>query len=105
MTTAFRLHGRGVYELALRLSDDSDVAEQVTVGVFVGLWSFPDRVDLDAVSLRWFLLVECYRHATATLRGRRETSRASSFAELAPMILSPAVCRTVGLALNGYTYK
>ena len=67
-----------VYGLALRVTANKQVAEDVTQDVFVTIWTGPDRIDLDRGTLRGLLGTMAHRRSVDAIRRdearrRRET--------------------------------
>lgn len=57
-----------VYGLARSVSNDEQIASDVTQDVFTHLWEFPDRVDLARGSLKSYLGVIAHRRAVDAVR-------------------------------------
>jgi RNA polymerase sigma-70 factor (ECF subfamily) len=69
----YRRHGRGVYALAMRVLNDTGLAEEVTQEVFLRLWNEPERFDPRRGALRSFLYRQA--HSRAVDRVRNEEAR------------------------------
>jgi RNA polymerase sigma factor (sigma-70 family) len=69
-------HADMVYGLARRVTRDDHLAREITQEVFTYLWSQPNRVDLERVSLRAFLGVVTHHRAVDEVR--RVTRRATA---------------------------
>jgi RNA polymerase sigma-70 factor (ECF subfamily) len=69
----YRRHGRGVYGLAMRVLNDTGLAEEIVQEVFLRLWNEPDRFDDRRGALRSFLYRQT--HCRAVDRVRAEEAR------------------------------
>lgn len=72
---AYRRHGDAVFGLALRVSHDRLLAEDITQDVFVSLWRTPERFDPSRGRLKTFLLTVAHSRAVDLVRS--EQSRRS----------------------------
>ncbi|CAM3645681.1 RNA polymerase sigma factor [Kibdelosporangium persicum] len=68
LTEVYDLHSATVYAVALSVTGDSSVAEDITVDAFVSLWNRPLAYDPAQASLRCWLAVLAHRLAVQWLR-------------------------------------
>jgi RNA polymerase sigma factor (sigma-70 family) len=85
LAEAYDAHAPAVYGLALRITNDQGVAEDIAQEVFVELWRRPERYDPERTRLRSWLCMIARRRAIDWLR-RRGTQD-----HYAPMLAEPAV--------------
>jgi RNA polymerase sigma-70 factor, ECF subfamily len=75
----YRRHGGPVHNLAVRVLQDRQLADDVTQDVFVELWNDPSRYDADRASLRSWLLMKAHGRAVDLVRAeearRKRTDR------------------------------
>lgn len=71
----YRRHAGGAFGLALRITGDRALAEEVVQEVFLRLWNEPERFDPARGSLRSFLLANTHGRAVDLVRA--ETARRS----------------------------
>jgi RNA polymerase sigma-70 factor, ECF subfamily len=64
----YRRHGGPVHNLAVRVLQDHQLADDVTQDVFVELWNDPTRYDADRASLRSWLLMKAHGRAVDLVR-------------------------------------
>lgn len=64
----YRRHGGPVHNLALRVIQDRQLADDITQEVFVDLWNDPTRFDADRASLRSWLLLKAHSRAVDLVR-------------------------------------
>jgi RNA polymerase sigma-70 factor, ECF subfamily len=64
----YRRHGGPVHNLALRVLQDHQLADDVTQDVFVELWNDPTRYDADRASLRSWLLMKAHGRSVDLVR-------------------------------------
>jgi RNA polymerase sigma factor (sigma-70 family) len=64
----YSLYAAVVYGVAIRVTADPGTAEEVTRGVFLGLWRHPERFDPDQDRLRPWLARLAHEQAVAALR-------------------------------------
>ncbi len=70
-------YGRLVYSVALRITGDRDVAEEITQDVFLRCWNTIDRFEPDRTTLAGWLLSIAHHRAIDELRSRRSKQRRS----------------------------
>jgi RNA polymerase sigma-70 factor (ECF subfamily) len=75
LAEAYRRHAGGAFGLALRITRDRALAEEVVQEVFLKLWNDPERFDPARGSLRSFLLANTHGRSVDLVRA--ETSRRS----------------------------
>jgi RNA polymerase sigma-70 factor, ECF subfamily len=75
-------HAGLVYGLARRVTQDEQVARDVTQEVFTYLWEMPDRVDLTRGSLRTYLAMLAHRRAVDEVRRYEARVRAETASAL-----------------------
>ncbi|GIJ51215.1 DNA-directed RNA polymerase sigma-70 factor [Virgisporangium aliadipatigenens] len=68
LAEAYDGHATAVYGLALRITNDHGVAEDIVQDVFLDLWQRPERYDPDAASMRGWLCMIGRRRAIDWLR-------------------------------------
>jgi len=73
LAEAYRRHAGGAFGLALRITGDRALAEEVVQEVFLRLWNEPERFDPERGSLRSFLLTTTHGRAVDLVRA--EASR------------------------------
>ncbi len=73
LAEAYRRHAGGAFGLALRITNDHALAEEVVQEVFLRLWNEPERFDPERGSLRSFLLANTHGRAVDLVRA--ESSR------------------------------
>ncbi|HEY8215976.1 MAG TPA: sigma-70 family RNA polymerase sigma factor [Acidimicrobiia bacterium] len=73
LAEAYRRHAGGAFGLALRITGDRTLAEEVVQEVFLRLWNEPERFDPARGSLRSFLLANTHGRAVDLVRA--ETAR------------------------------
>jgi RNA polymerase sigma-70 factor, ECF subfamily len=75
----YRRHGGPVHNLAVRVLQDHQLADDITQDVFVELWNDPTRYDADRASLRSWLLMKAHGRAVDLVRAeearRKRTER------------------------------
>ncbi|MET7396584.1 sigma-70 family RNA polymerase sigma factor [Dactylosporangium sp. NPDC005572] len=71
LAEAYDTHAAAVYGIALHLTRDSGVAEDIVQDVFVDLWLRPERYDPGRSRLRGWLCMISRRRAIDWLRRRR----------------------------------
>lgn len=71
----YRRHSRSVFALAYRLSNDRQIAEDVTQDVFVRLWNDPHRFDAERGTLRTYLLTSTHSRCIDLLRSNTSRRR------------------------------
>lgn len=64
----YRRHGGPVHNLALRVLQDRQLADDITQEVFVDLWNEPTRYDAERASLRSWLLMKAHSRAVDLVR-------------------------------------
>ena len=75
LAEAYRRHAGGAFGLALRITGDRALAEEVVQEVFLRLWNEPERFDPARGSLRSFLLANTHGRSVDLVRA--ETARRS----------------------------
>jgi RNA polymerase sigma factor (sigma-70 family) len=70
LAEVYDAHGRAVYGLALRITNDPATAEDIAQDVFVELWRRPERFDPGRARLRTWLCTIARRRAIDWLRRR-----------------------------------
>jgi RNA polymerase sigma-70 factor (ECF subfamily) len=73
LAEAYRRHAGGAFGLALRITGERALAEEVVQEVFLRLWNEPERFDPARGSLRSFLLANTHGRAVDAVRA--ETAR------------------------------
>lgn len=68
LAEAYRRHAGGAFGLALRITADRALAEEVVQEVFLRLWNEPERFDPARGSLRSFLLANTHGRAVDLVR-------------------------------------
>ena len=68
LAEAYRRHAGAVHGLALRITRNKTLAEEVTQEVFLRLWDRPERFDADRGSLRSFLLAHTHGRTVDLIR-------------------------------------
>ena len=68
LAEAYRRHAGAVHGLALRITRNKTLAEEVTQEVFLRLWDRPERFDADRGSLRSFLLAHTHGRSGDLIR-------------------------------------
>jgi RNA polymerase sigma-70 factor (ECF subfamily) len=71
LAEAYRRHGAVVYSLAVRITRNPTLAEDVTQEVFLRLWRDPDRFDPQRGSLRTYLLSHAHGRAVDLIRSEQ----------------------------------
>ncbi|MDM4719844.1 sigma-70 family RNA polymerase sigma factor [Micromonospora sp. WMMA1363] len=66
----YESHGDAVFATALWMTEDRQLAADVTQEVFIALWERPDRYEPERGALRLFLIVVTRRRAIDLLRSR-----------------------------------
>ncbi len=64
----YRRHGGPVHNLALRVLQDRQLADDITQEVFVDLWNDPTRYDAERASLRSWLLMKAHGRSVDLVR-------------------------------------
>lgn len=85
LATAYDRHAAYVFSLALRVSHDRSIAEDVTQDVFVFLWTHADRYDAGRGSLATWLGTIAHRRTVDRVR-REEARRAREDRERALVV-------------------
>lgn len=80
LAAAYDAHGGAVYAVACRVTQDDQLARDVTQEVFVHLWAQPDRVDTGRGSVRTYLRVVAHRRAVDVVRRTERRGRAEETA-------------------------
>ena len=75
LAEAYRRHAGGAFGLALRITSDRALAEEVVQEVFLRLWNDPERFDPERGSLRSFVLTNTHGRAVDLVRS--ESARRS----------------------------
>jgi RNA polymerase sigma-70 factor (ECF subfamily) len=75
LAEVYEEHGSLVFGLAMRVTRDRAVAEDVTQDVFVGLWRRPERFDPERGSLRALLAAMARNRAIDVMRSRGASLR------------------------------
>jgi RNA polymerase sigma-70 factor, ECF subfamily len=68
LAEAYRRHAGASFGLALRVTGDRALAEEVVQEVFLRLWNAPDRFDPERGSLRSFLLAQTHGRSVDLVR-------------------------------------
>ena len=76
MAEIYATHGRATFSIALRVLNDTSLAEDVVQAVFLRLWDEPTRFDADRGALRSFLFRAAQSRACPrTTMGHRRQAR------------------------------
>lgn len=105
LAEVYDVYGATVYTVALRVTQEPEVAEQVALDVFVGLWDRPLSYDPGQASLAGWLAMLAHRRSVEWLR-QNSVDPASQPTPAALHKLPPLTMRAIELAyFKGRTYR